>query len=131
MASFNNLEMAQALSHDSRVTIKKGFLGFGAKVVYQPTQSPIHVMLREYNADNGERMENLINAPADRLEAEVEKGKDIQDAQIGSMHLEACISRDGQFVALQMFHFVDFKYKPVTPLRIFEGNEAQLVSSLF
>ncbi|MBO4825714.1 MAG: hypothetical protein J5506_00560 [Prevotella sp.] len=130
MPSFNNLEMAAALSNDNRISIKKGFLGIGTKAVYQPTQSALRVIIKEYNADNGLRIEKLLNTSAEKLAAEVERCRDIQDAQIGNMHLEVCASRDGQFVAAQLFRFVDFKYQAVTSLRTFEGNDAGIMSVL-
>ena len=53
MANFNSLHIAEPLSADNRITVKKGFLGFGSKVVYNPTSSKVKSYIKEYSPAAG------------------------------------------------------------------------------
>lgn len=56
---------------------------------------------------------------------------------IGNFHpkatymAEVCSSRDGEFLAVLLFQFVQLSYAPVTDVLIFEGSDARIVKQLF
>ena len=129
MANIKNLEMAEALSNSKYITIKSGFLGLSKTAVYNATQSPCDIIQNEYSADMGARVERLLKAPADKLATELKNLK-LEKVAIGNMRLEAVLSRDRQFAAVQLFRFVDFKYQPVTDLKTYEGHDAELIAAV-
>lgn len=128
MPRLNKLEMANALSATSYITIKKSL--FGQKAVYEPTQSPLEVKVLEYAPAEGERMERMLRLPMGNLMLEIQKNGKPQPTAVGHHRLEVCISKDHQFMALQLFAFVDFKYNAVTELLTYEGDNAAVILQL-
>jgi hypothetical protein len=49
---------------------------------------------------------------------------------IGNVELDACISTDKQFAALQLLQFSDYSYHPISKVAFYEGDQAQLVASI-
>lgn len=128
MPSIKNLEMAAAVSSYKSVTIKKSW--FSTKIIYTPTQSRVNVIIQEYNPTEGERLERLLNMPLDRMAGEIQQNSKPTPAQIGHYRLEACLSDDHQFCALQLFRFVDFKNNAVFEPRIYEGIDAERIAQI-
>ncbi len=130
MSNIKTLEMAGAVSSKNYISIKKSFLGLSEKVIYEPTSSRVRAVRQEYSADEGKQLEQLMSLPLSRLEAELNaKGKPATSA-VGSYQLQACLSDDRQFCAVQLFRFYDFMYHPLSDPRFFEGKEAETVSKL-
>ena len=128
MANFKNLEMAAALSQNPHIEIKKSL--FGTKALYAPSQSKLEVNTLEYAPNEGERMERLLAQPLDKIAAELQtKGKPAA-TPVGQYRLEAAVSQDRQFAAVQLFRFVDFGYKPASQLICCEGPEAGTLTKL-
>ena len=128
MPSIKNLEMAGAVSAYKNIEIKKSL--FSTKAVYTPTQSPVKVMVLEYAPSEGERLERLFSLSPDKMAAEIEQKGKPQPAAIGHFRLEVCLSADGQFCALQLFRFADFKNNAVFEPRFYEGHDAEAVAAL-
>ena len=130
MPSIKDLEMAAAVSAYQHIEIKKSWFGLSQKAVYVPTQSPVKVIVNEYAPADGERLERLLDMPLDKLESEL-KGKSVpKPVPIGHFRLEACLSDDRQFCALQLLRFVDFKYSPAFEPRFYSGKDAETVAQL-
>ena len=128
MSSIKNLEMAAALSAYSHIEIKKSL--FSTKAIYTPTQSRAQAIVLEYTPTEGEHVERLLNMPLDKMAAEIQhKGKPAA-GENGNYRLELCLSDDHQFCAVQLYHFVDFQYKPVFEPRFYEGKDADYVTQL-
>lgn len=51
MANYKHMEMAEALSNDSRINISRGFLGLKTNLTYAPTSSKINLKVNEYAPD--------------------------------------------------------------------------------
>lgn len=131
MANIKNLEMAEAVSSKSYIRIQNKFFGLSQQVIYVPTGSRIKAVMQEYSAEEGGRMEKLLALPPDKLQAELaSKGKPATTA-VGNFQLQACVSADRQFCAIQLFRFSDLMYHPLGEPRFFEGKEATAISSTF
>ena len=130
MAKINNLEMAEAVSSHPSIKIRHSFFGLIQSVIYEPSGSPVEIVVQDYSPDDGERLEKLLFLPLERLKSEIEsKGKPARTA-IGNFRLEACLSRDHRFCALQLFRFVDFNYAPATEPLFYEGEAAETIVKL-
>ncbi|MGN0068848.1 MAG: hypothetical protein ACI350_03875 [Prevotella sp.] len=129
MANIKHFEMAESFAINPNISIRKSFFGLFQTVIYNPTQSPIQAVLKEYTMEMGQRVERLLECPDEQLEERISKSEKIEEAQIGNMRLEACVSRDRQFAAYQLFRFSDFKYQPVTRMKVYEGKAAELISA--
>lgn len=123
--------MADAIFSNDKITLKKSFMGFGNSVVYTPTGSKIKAIGEEYSQDAGNKIEAVINAKDENLEAAVKEATGVKSAAMSSIRLEGCISDDHEFVALQLLAYKDFRYSPITDVRIYEGKSAEIVSRLF
>lgn len=130
MAKINHLEMGAEVMALEQVETKKGFLGLSTKLIYKPTNSIIKVKENEYSAENGRRLEDILATAPENVEEAINKFP-ISAAGIGNMKLEACISEDHQFAAVQLLAFKDFDYQPVTGVHIYEGKAAGAVAKLF
>ncbi len=122
--------MAKAVFAKSYISIKESFFGLCQKVIYTPTNSRVKAVIQEYSADEGVRLEQLLSLPADKQEAELaSKGKPAVTT-MGNYQLQACVSDDRQFCAVQLFRFYDFAYHPLDEPRFFEGKEAETIFKL-
>ena len=129
MPSFKDLEMAAAVSAYKNIDIRKSL--FSKKAIYTPTQSPVKVMVLEYTPTDGERLERLLNMPLEKMVADIEQKGAPKTAPIGHYRFEVCRSEDGQFCAIQLFRFVDFKNSPVFEPRFYEGKDVEAIAKLF
>ncbi|MBQ4393000.1 MAG: hypothetical protein II826_07840 [Prevotella sp.] len=128
MSSIKNLEMAAAVSSYQHIEIKKSL--FSTKAIYKPTQSQVKATVLEYTPSEGERLERLLSMPLDKMVADIaQKGKPTAGAN-GNFRLEVCLSDDRQFVALQLFRFIDFSYRPLFETRFYEGKEVEYITEL-
>ena len=120
--------MAAAVSAYKNINIKKSL--FSTKAIYTPTSSPVKAMVLEYSPSEGERVQRLLEMPADKMAVAIEqKGKPLAGVN-GNFRLEVCLSEDRQFCALQLFRFADFSYRPLFEPRFFEGETVEYVAKL-
>lgn len=130
MAKIKNLGIAEAVSSHPSIIIRHSFFGLFQTVIYEPSGSPVKIVVQDYSPIDGERLEKLLSLPIERLKSELEtKGKPSSTA-IGNFRLEACLSRDRLFCALQLFRFVNFSYIPVTEPLFFEKEAAETIVKL-
>lgn len=130
MPNIKNLEMADAVFSKDYIRIDNSFFGLCQKVVYVPTGSRVKVVKQEYRREEGERLEKLLSLPVNKLEAELaSKGKPATTA-VGNYQLQACVSDDRQFCAVQLFRFADLMYHPQAEPQFFEGRDAEVISKL-
>ena len=120
--------MAQTISIHPHIEIRTSFFGLIKKIFYTPTQSLVDVFQGYYNAENGEKIKALLEIPTDK--AEKKPLKKIDKISVGNVQLEACVSRDHQFVALQLSRYSDFTYHAVTPVTCYEGSDAEWISAI-
>ena len=100
MAKINHLEMGADVLALQDVQVKKGFMGLTVKLIYQPTNSVIKIKEKEYSAEDGRKLENILSAAPKDVEAAISKFP-VSAISMGNMKLQACISDDHQFVATQ------------------------------
>lgn len=130
MAKIKNLEMAQNLSNNLNINIIKGFLSFGSKAIYTPTNSVLRAIINYYNAEEGEKLVKLLKLSDEQFAKEVKSMKRPHQQVMSNYRLEICITDDKQFVAIQMFGYADFKHSALTELRYFEGETAEAITKL-
>ena len=130
MANINHLAMAAAIAANPNISVKKGFLGLTTSVTYQPTNSPVSIVTTEFTQDNGSRMSQLIGMPVSRLKDELAAKGVPQDTAVGPVLMEALVSRDRRFAAIQLFRYAGSDREPLTELRIAEGDDATVLARL-
>lgn len=130
MAKINHLEMGADVMALNDIEVKKGFLGLSCKLIYKPTNSVIKIKEKEYSAEDGKKLGNILSAAPDDVETAINKFP-VSAINMGNVKLEACLSDDHQFVATQLLSFQDFGYKPVTEMVVYTGNTAEAFAKLF
>ncbi len=129
MTTFKKLQMANTICADSRVDIRKSFFGLCTTLTYKPTQSIIDARQIELKPSDGNLLSQLMN---DGIDALLKATSNLKLSPIvnGNYRLDVCISRDHQFVALQLMKYMQLNYEPVTDIMIFEHDDAQRVSKI-
>lgn len=130
MAKFKNLEMSSTLSTNPDITVSKGFLGFGAKAIYTPTNTPLKAIINYYNAEDGEKLVKLLQMSEEQIAEKAEKMRMPQKQSMSNYRLEACLTADKQFIAIQMFGYADFKNTHLHELCIYKGKTAESIINL-
>ena len=130
MAKINHIEMGEDVMALNDVQVKKGFMGWSVKLIYKPTQSKIQIKEKEYTAEDGKKLENILTAAPAEVETAISKFP-VSAISMGNFKLQACLSDDSQFAALQLLAYKDFVYKPVTEMKVYTGRTAEVFSRLF
>lgn len=131
MASLKNMEMAAAVATNQDIEIKKTLFGLKTQVVYTPTGSAVDCFRKEYAPDAESSLTKMLGCTEDKLAEMVKNVADIKEADMGNVRLEAAVSRDHQFAALQVLKFTNFNYLPVTEVKFLKGADAAAVAVLF
>lgn len=104
-------------------------LGLSKKLIYTPTGATVNVKKFNYNPEAVSHLQRVIESDGKGLAAAVKACK-VQRLEIGNIELDACISTDKQFVALQLLQFIDYTYQPISEVAFYEGDQAQLVAQI-
>lgn len=129
MANFNKLPMAQELLSHNNLQVVSSLFGLSRKLVYAPTGATVNVKKINYDHDAVAHLQRVIDSDGKGLNAAV-KACRIHKQEIGNIELDACISTDKQFAALQLQQFSDYSYHPISKVAFYEGDQAQLVASI-
>lgn len=130
MASINNLEMAETIANNSNIKISKGFLGIGSKATYTPTNSKLNAVINYYSAEDAQAFVKLINAAETEVASLAKKVTPPSKLSISNYRLEACVTDDKQFVAIQVLSYADFRNTPICDVKYFEGEAAQAIAAM-
>ena len=130
MAKINHIEMGEDVMALNEVQVKKGFMGWSVKLTYKPTQSKIQIKEKEYTAEDGKKLQNILTAAPTEVETAISKFP-VSAISMGNFKLQACLSDDSQSAALQLLAYKDFGYKPVTDMKVYTGRTAEVFSRLF
>ena len=130
MANIKNLQMWDTICADAPIGISKSLFGLCSTAIYLPSNSVIDAKTVEYSASEGEHLKRLLETPRENLSKAIGDFHPIQTNN-GNFMAELCCSRDGAYLAVQLFQFVRLKYEPVTNVLVFEGEDARTVKQLF
>ncbi|MGM9812763.1 MAG: hypothetical protein ACI30V_07935 [Muribaculaceae bacterium] len=131
MANIMRLTMTDKVIENENIDIRESFFGLVKRAYYLPTESKINVSLKDLDIETGIRVKKLLDSHNDNLKEDVAELGEVKESPISNMRLEVCVSCDGQFAAFQLLRFMGIDYRPITDVRIFEGADAELVSSVF
>ena len=123
MANISTFQMADVISADKNISVKKGILGLTTKYVYIPTESRIRGYIKEYSMVTGEKLHAILNSPIEQIEDVINC---FEESEMGNYRLEMCVSDDKQFVALRLYRFIHLGFEPVT--KVIKYNPTQSLS---
>lgn len=123
--------MAKTVSHHSHVSIKKSFFGLCSTAYYTSTNSKIESFENQYSRETGDKIRPLFSLSDDKIIEQTKIIQSLKQQPNGNYRLDICISRDHKFLAMQLYHFENLMYRPVTEVRYFEGETAEAIETLF
>lgn len=129
MANISKIEIAKEKSNSNILTVKKGFLGFGGKIVLNDTGATLRPIVREYAPAEGDKLLRIINLDSKAI-ADALSSTELETTGMGNVRLEALLAEDGTCLLMQMFRYADFKCKPISDLKVIQGKEAEVVGKL-
>lgn len=130
MANIKKLEMVSELTARNDISITSSFFGLCTKAKYLPTGSELVVFKQDFQLEDASRIERLLDTPVGRL-ASATADVRLTKTAVGNVRLEGCMSRDGQFLAVQLLRFSDYLYRPVSEPHFYEGAAARLLAEVF
>lgn len=129
MATINKLSMAQTIKSYPKIDEEKSMLGLIKTYYYSPTRSKINAFTLDFSPSMGEKVDMVLKSPNECIDRALTKCGYIMNTTIGHWHLEACMSQDKSFAALQLFKYENFEFYPVSDVKIYEGDTARKVVS--
>ena len=113
------------------ITRKSTFFGLFNRLVYAPTDSQIRFTSRYYAPILREELKELFALGDQVLEKRLAKMNRFEQAMNGNLLVECCVSADKQFVALQLKHFEQIDYQPISEVRFLQGESAMQAAKVF
>ena len=129
MARISKFDMALKVMNHNNISTKKSLLG--RYFIYTPTNSVLQGFQQEYTPEAGAKILRVLESTHENLAKNVKIAGDLEKVTIGNMKLDACISKDKQFAAFQLFRFIDYTYQPMTEVKFYEGSNATIIAELF
>ena len=130
MANIKNMQMWNSICADARISISKSMFGLRTTATFSPTNSVIDANTFEYSPADGEHLKRLLDMPREKLPSAIGDFRPKPTVN-GNYMAEVCASRDGAFLAVQLFQFIRMSYEPVTDVLVFEGDDARVVKQMF
>ncbi len=131
MANIKSLRIGTAVALHPYIEINKSMFGLIQKAVYTPTGSPVDAFKMQYTKEQGDALQRLLNASGADTAAHVGAMEKPTPAPVGNVELELCLARDHRFAAMRLYRYSGFQYRPETELRVYEGDDAEIVGQLF
>jgi len=113
------------------ITRKSTFFGLFNRLVYAPTDSRLNFTSRYYAPILREELKELFALGDQVLEKRLAKMNRFEQAMNGNLLVECCVSVDKQFVALQLKHFEQIDYQPISEVRFLQGDAAKHAAIVF
>ena len=130
MANIKSLKMADAISSNKNIEIKKS-LWHGTKVTYTKIGSPVKISTLHFTGEAGKELIKLLHLPIAEIAEKIKGKTPFSPQSLGNVRIELCHSRDNQFAAGMAFRYADFKYVPVSETIICEGTDAETLMNIF
>jgi len=129
MSKFLALNMANEVAKNPQVSVETSIFGLHTSAKYQPTHSKIDSFSNFYGTTGRDILERILESKD--VEKALESIEEIECIEDGKYRLDLCISRDHQFVAMQLIELTDNAEKHLSPIRYYEGKEAEKIENLF
>ena len=123
--------LEESVALQSYITRKSSFFGLFNRLVYAPTGSRLNFTSRYFAPILREELKELFALGDQVLEKRLAKMNRFEQAMNGNLLVECCVSADKQFVALQLKHFEQIDYQPISEVRFLQGDAAKHAAIVF
>ena len=123
--------LKESVALHTYITRKSTFFGLINRLVYAPTDSRLNFTCRYYAPILREELKELFALGGQVLEKRLAKMNRFEQAVNGNLLVECCISADKEFAALQLKHFEQIDYQPISEVRFLQGESAMQAAKIF
>ena len=123
--------LKESVALQSYITRKSSFFGLINRLVYAPTDSRLNFTCRYYAPILREELKELFALGDQVLEKRLAKMNRFEQAVNGNLLVECCMSADKEFAALQLKHFEQIDYQPISEVRFLQGESAMQAAKIF
>ena len=123
--------LKESVALQSYITRKFTFFGLINRLVYAPTDSRLNFTCRYYAPILREELKELFALGGQVLEKRLAKMNRFEQAVNGNLLVECCVSADKEFAALQLKHFEQIDYQPISDVRFLQGESAMQAAKIF
>lgn len=123
--------LKESVALQTYITRKSSFFGLINRLVYAPTDSRLNFTCRYYAPILREELKELFALGGQVLEKRLAKMNRFEQAVNGNLLVECCVSADKEFAALQLKHFEQIDYQPISDVRFLQGESAMQAAKIF
>ena len=123
--------LKESVALQTYITRKSSFFGLINRLVYAPTNSRLNFTCRYYAPILREELKELFALGGQVLEKRLAKMNRFEQAVNGNLLVECCVSADKEFAALQLKHFEQIDYQPISDVRFLQGESAMQAAKIF
>ena len=123
--------LKESVALQTYITRKSSFFGLINRLVYAPTNSRLNFTCRYYAPILREELKELFALGDQVLEKRLAKMNRFEQAVNGNLLVECCMSADKEFAALQLKHFEQIDYQPISEVRFLQGESAMQAAKIF
>lgn len=123
--------LKESVALQTYITRKSSFFGLINRLVYAPTDSRLNFTCRYYAPILREGLKELFALGDQVLEKRLAKMNRFEQAVNGNLLVECCVSADKEFAALQLKHFEQIDYQPISEVRFLQGEPAMQAAKIF
>ena len=123
--------LKESVALQTYITRKSSFFGLINRLVYAPTDSRLNFTSRYYAPVLREELKELFALGGQVLENRLAKMNRFEQAVNGNLLVECCVSADKEFAALQLKHFEQIDYQPISEVRFLQGESAMQAAKIF
>lgn len=123
--------LKESVALQTYITRKSTFFGLINRLVYAPTDSCLNFTSRYYAPILREELKELFALGGQVLEKRLAKMNRFEQAVNGNLLVECCVSADKEFAALQLKHFEQIDYQPISEVRFLQGESAMQAAKIF
>ena len=123
--------LKESVALQTYITRKSSFFGLINRLVYAPTDSRLNFTSRYYAPILREELKELFALGGQVLENRLAKMNRFEQAVNGNLLVECCVSADKEFAALQLKHFEQIDYQPISEVRFLQGEPAMQAAKIF
>ena len=123
--------LKESVALQTYITRKSTFFGLINRLVYAPTDSRLNFTCRYYAPILREELKELFALGGQVLENRLAKMNRFEQAVNGNLLVECCVSADKEFAALQLKHFEQIDYQPISDVRFLQGESAMQAAKIF
>ena len=123
--------LKESVALQTYITRRSTFFGLINRLVYAPTDSRLNFTCRYYAPILREELKELFALGGQVLEKRLAKMNRFEQAVNGNLLVECCVSADKEFAALQLKHFEQIDYQPISDVRFLQGESAMQAAKIF